>query len=400
MEENETRTLLGHSSLVSRLAYSKEGTLLASASADCTGRIWAVDHDHPVSQELKGHKYGISDICWHPDQAYVATAADDMKLAFWDVETGTKLRDFEGHTHFVYCCKVHPHGSVLISGSLDESVRLWDIRSGHCIRTIPAHADPVTELDCSRDGSLLATCSSDGLSRLWDFRTGRLLRTLLDSECSAPITALRFCPNSRYLLEATLQEDAVVRVWDWQRRDGVVVRRLRGHTNSVYSVPATWVYGAWAASASEDGTVVLWHINSGKMSTIDFNTVPERLAEAQSAASPQASAAGPAADAAPPAPPAADSHMADAPAEAADAAAAAAKEPAAAAAQERKPAAGGPTRAAGGGGKAVEKRPAAMPRPCAINTMSVHEGTQRIAVGQIGRPDHSITLAPFPKPSM
>lgn len=114
MEESESQTLLGHSSLVSRLAYSNDGTLLASASADCTGRVWAVDRGEPISQELKGHKYGISDICWHPDQLYVATAADDMTLAFWDVGTGTKLRDFTGHTHFVYCCKVHPHGSVLV----------------------------------------------------------------------------------------------------------------------------------------------------------------------------------------------------------------------------------------------------------------------------------------------
>lgn len=123
-----------------------------------------------------------------------------------------------------------------------------------------------TEPSC-RDGTLIATCSSDGLSRLWDFGTGRLLRTLLDPECSAPITTLHFSPNNRYLLEGTLQEEAVVRVWDWQKREGVVVRRLKGHKNSVYSVPARFVYGSWASCASEDGKLVLWHINSGKVQT-------------------------------------------------------------------------------------------------------------------------------------
>lgn len=130
-----------------------------------------------------------------------------------------------------------------------------------------------------RDGTLLATCSSDGLSRLWDFRTGRLLRTLLDTECSAPITSLHFCPNGRYLLEAVLQENALVRVWDWQQLEGTVVRRLHGHQNSTYSVPARFVYGAWAASASEDGRVVLWHINSGKvrLSTVMRRDRQQRL---------------------------------------------------------------------------------------------------------------------------
>lgn len=117
MDEEKPVTLLGHSGIVSRLTYNKEGTLLASASADCTGRIWPVDPVKQVSQELKGHKYGVSDICWHPDQHHAATAADDMTLAFWDIETGTKLRDFQGHTHFVYCCQIHPHGSVLVRRS-------------------------------------------------------------------------------------------------------------------------------------------------------------------------------------------------------------------------------------------------------------------------------------------
>lgn len=114
MEEKGTQTLLGHTSLVSRVAFSDQGGLLASASSDCTGRIWKLDSATPLSQELKGHSYGVSDICWHPDQRYAATAADDMSLALWDVGSGTKLRDFKGHTHFVYCCKIHPHGSVLV----------------------------------------------------------------------------------------------------------------------------------------------------------------------------------------------------------------------------------------------------------------------------------------------
>lgn len=162
--------------------------------------------------------------------------------------------------------RVHPRSTswCLVTATLTRQTS-----PEHTTQNITAHNSthhsPQRPCGPCRDGTLFATCSSDGLSRLWDFRTGRLLRTLLDSECSAPITALHFCPNGRYLLESTLQDEAMVRVWDWQRREGVVVRRLRGHQNSVYSLPARFVYGAWAASASEDGAVVLWHINSGKV---------------------------------------------------------------------------------------------------------------------------------------
>jgi COMPASS component SWD3 len=106
--------LLGHSDLVSRVSFSPDGTLLASASADKTGRVWRIGNDKNEHVKLQGHKQGVSDICWHPNQQYVATGADDLTLGIWDASTGTCLRILEGHTHFVYCCKFHNHGSVLV----------------------------------------------------------------------------------------------------------------------------------------------------------------------------------------------------------------------------------------------------------------------------------------------
>jgi COMPASS component SWD3 len=91
-------------------------------------------------------------------------------------------------------------------------------------------------------------------------------------EDNAPVTSVRFSPNGKYVLAATL--DSSLRLWNYV--EGRCVKTYQGHKNQKYSIGVCFgTYSAgeargeelqkqWALAAcgSEDGSTVLWDVNS------------------------------------------------------------------------------------------------------------------------------------------
>ncbi|EEY19909.1 will die slowly [Verticillium alfalfae VaMs.102] len=129
------------------------------------------------------------------------------------------------------------------------------------MRSLPAHSDPVSGIGFSHDGTLVVSCSTDGLIRIWDTYTGQCLSTLVHEDNPA-VTAVCFAPNSRFVLAFNL--DGCIRLWDYVA--GTVRKTYQGHKNAGYAVGGCFGLlpdgGAFVASASEDGDVVLWDVSS------------------------------------------------------------------------------------------------------------------------------------------
>jgi len=268
-------TLKGHKRGVASIKFSPDGKWLASCSADCTLKIWSAATG-ALQHTLEGHLAGISTLAWSPDSRVLASGSDDKLIRLWDVTTGKALPvPLAGHHNYVYSLAFSPKGNILVSGSYDEAVFLWDIRTARVMRSLPAHSDPVSGVDFVRDGTLAASCSSDGLIRIWDTGTGQCLKTLVHED-NAPVTSVKFSPNGRYVLAATL--DNSLRLWNYV--EGRCVKTYQGHKNEKFSIGVcfgTYSVSAsareeldeeqrkqWALAAcgSEDGSTVLWDVNS------------------------------------------------------------------------------------------------------------------------------------------
>lgn len=263
-------TLKGHKRGVASVKFSPDGKWIASCSADCTLKIWCAATGR-LQHTLEGHLAGISTLAWSPDSRVLASGSDDKLIRLWDVAAGKALpTPLAGHHNYVYSLAFSPKGNVLVSGSYDEAVFLWDVRTARVMRSLPAHSDPVSGVDFVRDGTLAASCSSDGLIRIWDTGTGQCLKTLVHED-NAPVTSVKFSPNGRYVLAATL--DNSLRLWNYV--EGRCVKTYQGHKNEKFSIGVCFgTYTAearggkqqrqWALAAcgSEDGSTVLWDVNS------------------------------------------------------------------------------------------------------------------------------------------
>ncbi|KAF2028726.1 WD40 repeat-like protein [Setomelanomma holmii] len=264
-----TLILRGHKKPISLVRFSPDGRYIASASSDCTIKLWNAQTG-ALEHTLEGHLAGISALTWSPDSKILASGSDDKSIRLWDTQTGLPHpTPLLGHHNYVYSLCFSPKGNMLVSGSYDEAVFLWDVRAARVMRSLPAHSDPVSSVDFVRDGTLIVSCSHDGLIRVWDTATGQCLRTIVHED-NAPVTCVRFSPNGRYILAWTL--DSCIRLWNYIEGKGKCVKTYQGHMNKKFSITGAFgAYGTpevgevqWAfiASGSEDGSVVLWDVSS------------------------------------------------------------------------------------------------------------------------------------------
>jgi WD40 repeat protein len=73
---NKLRTLTGHAGLVNRLAFSKDGTRLASSSFDRLAKVWDVSTGEELAS-LYGNTGNVFGVSFSPDGNRLATAGAD-----------------------------------------------------------------------------------------------------------------------------------------------------------------------------------------------------------------------------------------------------------------------------------------------------------------------------------
>lgn len=245
------RTLTGHTNQPRCVAFSSDGTLLISGSEDTTIRCWRVV-DGRCLHTLRANA-PIRSIAISPDGLMVASGAYDGTVNLWRIADGRLIETTMEHRGEVRSIVFSPDGALLATGSSDSTAALWHVDSGTRASSLRVHVRQVRSVAFSPDGRRLASCAYDNVACVWDARAGTLLQTL-----SANTYELR---NVAFLRDGTLVAtetvDGVVKLW--RMNDANLLRTLTGNTREVRCM-ALSPDAAMIASGSYDNAVRLWRL--------------------------------------------------------------------------------------------------------------------------------------------
>jgi len=248
--------LTGHTGAVTSVAFSHDGTTLATGNADGTIQLWNAA-THRLIRTLTSHDGRVNSVAFSPDGTTMATGNADGTIRLWDAAT---RRPVSGpptsHSGQVFGVAFGPGGTTLASGNDNGTVALWSLVNGSCTGG-PLISDPerATSIALSPDGATLAAGNADGTIRLWDTATGSPTSRPLTGP-AGPVTSIAFSPDSTTL--ASTNPDHTVRLWDLATSRPIGAP-LTGHTGPINAV-AFSPDGKTLATGSTDHTVRLWNV--------------------------------------------------------------------------------------------------------------------------------------------
>ncbi|MBN1371303.1 MAG: WD40 repeat domain-containing protein [Anaerolineaceae bacterium] len=167
-EQEKLLILSGHDNRVNSVAYSPDGSQIASADDDGIILIWDSSNGALLGQ-FDGHIESMSiNLAWSPDGKTIASGGSDEVIRVWDVQTGETLGTLEGHTSGIIDLAWSPLAPLLVSagGNGDETIKFWDMEDLVEIHNIDVFA---SNLEWSPDGRYLLSSDSSSLT-VWGFQ--------------------------------------------------------------------------------------------------------------------------------------------------------------------------------------------------------------------------------------
>lgn len=290
------------------LAFSPNGKLLASGSAEMIARVWDVESGKEIAS-LKKHMGTVSAVAFSPDGRTLASLSrESVKLwssATWELlgemKPGPAAAGFSsGNAVFssdgalLACCSdtrirvfnlktkrelvavgdpnneltvvaASPTRPVLAVATRSGMLKLWDVASKEYRWIRPAHGTRIRRLEFSRDGKVLASAADDRSLALWNAETGQALHALEGSSLS--FNSLAFHPDN--LLAAALPG---LRVGLWDVETGELQRVIEGdRTQRLIGQFAITNDGSMLLAARAPGGVGVFDLASGQ-----FRAIPSR----------------------------------------------------------------------------------------------------------------------------
>jgi WD40 repeat protein/transcriptional regulator with XRE-family HTH domain len=217
-----------------------------------------------ILMTIPAHPGGVPDVAYSPDGSLLASLGADGQVKVWDPNSGELMLTLErGVDEFGSSIAFNSDGSILAVAKVTEVV-LWNTHNGEQISTLAGQSVGTTfgynlgvgQISFSPDGTRLAVANMDGVPKVWETATGQEVFSLMAD--MQPAKAIAYSPDGTLL--ATGGDEGNVQVWGANSAEELYTRFLGGIIHSVAFSPD----GVHLAAASEDGSVKVWEAATGQ----------------------------------------------------------------------------------------------------------------------------------------
>jgi len=189
---------------------------------------------------LRGHASQVWDVAFSPDGTRLASVGGaviaepfDRSLRVWDRATGAELFRVETPDDELLCVAYHPSGRWIVTagGETDPAIRVWDAVDGRALAALDGHDGRIVGLAFDADGTALFSAANDGLVLRFDVAAApEAWRAdgLLDDDAGEATALVR--SGARLF---ALSEDRPLRVFDVERSSLVAEHDLAGRALAV-----------------------------------------------------------------------------------------------------------------------------------------------------------------------
>ncbi|XP_064386445.1 periodic tryptophan protein 1 homolog [Halichondria panicea] len=245
----------GHSDAVLGLSWNHlVRNVLASASADCTVRVW--DMSWPRSVLKLKHKDKVQSVQWHPySPELLATGGYDKHVHLYNCKGSEKpVRSWNVKGEVEKLVWNHLKPEQLLAATDKSTVWCLDRDDGSVLFQIHAHTGPITALCLSPlVPGLLVTGSADDSLKFWDILDCKPTFLFNRDMHMGAVHCAQFCVDTPYTLAVggekngfhIIDASRLLPVTQRFKKRGFMVPTDGSPTDSSQDVPVT--------SASEDG---------------------------------------------------------------------------------------------------------------------------------------------------